>query len=262
MTPTCGDIIAAVSSYAPRQLQESWDNSGLQVGDVTVPCTGVLLALDPTPEVVSEAVARGCNLVITHHPLLFRGLKCISGATPVERAVIEALRHGITVYSAHTSLDSAPGGVSAEMAAMIGAQVISPLQPSDSNPAAGLGVVAELPHALAAEELISRVKDAFGTHPLRCSQVPREKIKRIALCGGAGGEFIADAVAAGAQAYITAEVRYHDFVDRGKDIFIIDIGHHESESCAKNIFYRIISEKFPNFAVYNSELEKNPINYL
>lgn len=262
MIPTCGDIIAAVSSYAPRQLQESWDNSGLQVGDVTAPCTGVLLALDPTPEVVSEAVARGCNLVITHHPLLFRGLKCISGATPVERAVIEALRHGVTVYSAHTSLDSAPGGVSAEMAAMIGARVISPLRPADSNPEAGLGVIAEFPDEVTAGELIARVKEAFGKHPFRCSQMLPCGIKRIALCGGAGGEFIGAAVDAGAQAYITAEVRYHDFVDRGKDIFIIDIGHHESESCAKNIFYRIISEKFPNFAVYNSELEKNPINYL
>lgn len=262
MTPTCGDIIAAVASYAPARLQESWDNSGLQVGDVNAPCTGVLLALDPTPEVVSEAAARGCNLLITHHPLLFRGLKRLSGATPVERAVIEAVRRGVVIYSAHTSLDSAPGGVSAEMAAMIGAQVVSPLKPSESDPAAGLGVVAEFPRPVTARELIERIKGAFGDHPFRCSEIPAGEIGRIALCGGAGGEFIDDAIAAGARAYITAEVRYHDFVDRGKDIFIIDIGHHESESCAKNIFYRIISEKFPNFAVYNSEIEKNPINYL
>lgn len=258
---TCGDILAAVGAAAPLSLQESWDNSGVQTGDTAAPCTGVLLALDPTETVVAEAISRGCNLLLTHHPLLFRGLKSITGSTPVERAVIAAIRGGVTVASWHTALDSAPEGVSVEMARRIGARVISVLAP-DTEACTGLGVIAEFDNQLDPAVFIARVKEAFGSHPFRCSSVSDKPIKRVALCGGSGGEFIPAAVAAGAQAYVTADVRYHDFVDRGQDIFIVDIGHFESESCAKDIFYRVITEKFPNFAVYYTESETNPINYL
>ncbi len=261
MSVTCGEIISALSRVAPLSLQESWDNSGLQVGDITQACTGVLLALDPTPEVVAEAVARGCNMVLTHHPLLFRGLKCLAGDTRVEQAVIAAVRAGVVVCSWHTALDSAPAGVSYEMAQRLGAVVFATLTSSPTG-AGGLGVVADLPQPLSAVDFVAKVKSAFGSHPYRCSAVPDGAIKRIAICGGSGGEFIPTAVTAGADAFITADVRYHDFVDHGNDIFIVDIGHFESENCAKDIFYHVITEKFPNFAVCYSELEKNPINYL
>ncbi|MCM1033116.1 MAG: Nif3-like dinuclear metal center hexameric protein [Odoribacter sp.] len=258
--PSRAMIMEAVAAAAPLSFQESWDNSGLQVGEPDIPCSGVLLALDPTPEVIDEAIARGCNLVITHHPLLFKGLKRISGETNVERAVIKALRGGVAVYSSHTALDSAPGGLSHRMASMIGATVIAPLAPA--NDGAGLGVVAHLGQPINTDEFITRVKNAFGNHPFRCSRATDKMISTVALCGGSGGEFIPAAIAAGAQAYITADVRYHDFVDHGKSILITDIGHFESESCAKDIFYHVITKKFPNFAVYYSELETNPINYL
>lgn len=262
MTLTCADIIAAVSSRAPLDLQDSWDNSGLQVGDPAQACTGVLLALDPTEAVVAEAIGRGCNLVITHHPLLFRGLKRIAGESAVERAVIAAIRAGVVIYSSHTALDSAVGGVSAEMARRLGARVTAPLQPSAPGAQTGLGVIAELTEALDAAGFIELVHKAFGPTPVRCSAPKAGKFTHIALCGGSGGEFIPAAIAAGAAAYVTADVRYHDFVDHGADIFILDIGHFESESCAKDIFYRAITEKFANFAVYYSQLETNPINYL
>lgn len=262
MTPTCADILAAIGSCAPLHLQESWDNSGLQVGDVQQPCTGVLLALDPTEAVVAEAIERGCNLVITHHPLLFRGLKRIAGESCVERTVIAAIRAGVVIYSSHTALDSAVGGVSAEMARRLGATVVAPLQPSAPVADTGLGVIAELAEPCDAAAFARLVHAAFGTMPIRCSRAAVGTFTRIALCGGAGGEFIPKAIAAGAAAYVTADVRYHDFVDHGADIFILDIGHFESESCAKDIFYRAITEKFANFAVYYSQLETNPINYL
>lgn len=262
MTPTCADIIAAVSSRAPLGLQESWDNSGLQVGDAAQACTGVLLALDPTEAVVAEAIGRGCNLVITHHPLLFRGLKRISGESAVERTVIAAIRAGVVIYSSHTALDSAIGGVSAEMAMHLGAEVAAPLQPTAPGASTGLGVIAELPEAMDAAGFVELVHKAFGASPVRGSVPVPGRFTRIALCGGSGGEFISAAIEAGAAAYVTADVRYHDFVDHGADIFILDIGHFESESCAKDIFYRAITEKFANFAVYYSQLETNPINYL
>lgn len=261
-TVACGDIADAIAAAAPLSLQESWDNSGVQLGDMSAPCTGVLLALDPTEAVIDEAVARRCNLVVTHHPLLFKGLKHISGANAVERAVIKAIRAGVAVYSSHTAMDSATGGVSAEMARRLGARVVRPLVPGSPDGPTGLGVVADFDIPVSGIELVERVHEAFGPHPLRCSAMPSGTVTRIALCGGSGGEFIPDAVAAGAGAYITAEIRYHDMLDRGKDIFLLDIGHFESETCAKDIFYRIITEKFPNFAVKYSQTEENPINYL
>lgn len=259
---TISDIINAINDFAPLNLQESWDNSGVQVGDCNAGCTGALLCVDVTPVVVAEARERGCNLIVAHHPLLFKGLKSITGATPVERAVIEAIRAGITIYSAHTSLDSAPGGISHEMAEKLGAQVVGVLAPSPGDDKVGLGVVAQLPAPLSRDEFAALVKSAFGSPVCRCSAGTGEPISRIAMCGGAGGEFIPAAKAAGAQAYLTSDVRYHDFVDHGNDIFIVDIGHFESESCAKDIFYRLISKKFHNFAVYKSEKEQNPINYI
>jgi len=160
---TRGDIIRAVADFAPPTLQESWDNSGVQVDlDPARECTGVLLGVDVTPEVVAEAAARGCNLIVSPHPLLFRGVKTLTGATGVERALIEAVRADIAVYSAHTSLDSAPGGVSWEMARMLGAEVTGVLAPSATDPDAGLGVVTRLARPCGRDEFIRMVALTFG----------------------------------------------------------------------------------------------------
>ena len=117
-----GNIISAIEEFAPPSLQESWDNTGLQVGSRRADCSGVLLCVDVTPAVVREAVGRGCNLIVSHHPLIFKGLKHITGNTPVEEAVALAIKNDITVYSSHTAADSAVGGVSYEMARRLGAR--------------------------------------------------------------------------------------------------------------------------------------------
>ncbi len=257
------DIIDVINDFAPRSLQESWDNSGVQVGDISVECSGVMLCVDPTEAVVDEAINLGCNLIISHHPLLFRGLKHICGDSQIERVVIRAICADIVIYSSHTSLDSTRGGVSYKMAEMLGAAVEGVLSPSGNDSAVGLGVIAELPSAMTQTDFVEHVKSAFGSPVCRCTATCEEKmIRRIAMCGGSGGEFIPLAIAAKADAYISSDTRYHDFVDHQSDIFLVDIGHFESESCAKDIFYHVITEKFPNFAVYKSELEKNSINYL
>lgn len=264
--PTIADVIAAVTACAPESLQESWDNSGVQVGAAdSHECTGVLLCVDVTPDVIAEAKELSCNLIVAHHPLLFRGLKQICpGDNLVQQTVIDAIKAGITVYSSHTALDSTVGGISARMASMLGAKVIRPLRPSAPEAETGLGVVAEFRPVISQESLIQRIKEAFGSPVVRTSFMPRntETVGLIGICGGSGGEFIPDAIKAGCDAYLTSDTRYHDFVDYGRRIFLLDIGHFESESCSKQIFYDVISKKFANFAVWKSSKERNSINYI
>lgn len=260
--PRIADIIGAIEASAPRSLQESYDNSGLQTGDPSAVCTGVMLAVDPVPAVIAQAQASGCNLVVTHHPLLFKGLKSITGSNPVEQTVIAAIRAGIAVYSAHTSLDRAPGGVSHRMAEMLGLKHIEPLEADEADTAIGLGAVGTLPHALTEAGFIQLVKSTFGSPVARHTRLTSREIRKVALCGGSGSSLLPLAIAEGAQAMITSDTRYHDFVDYADRILIVDIGHFESERCSKSIFRAIITEKFPNFAHLYDATENNPINYM
>lgn len=266
--PAISQIISAIEAEAPLSLQEEWDNSGLQVGHPFRECTGVMLALDPTEWALSEAIASGCNLLLTHHPLLFHAPKQYVGATAQQRVVEEALRAGVAVYSAHTSLDNAPGGLNTHAASLLGLTDVSPLVPSPLVPGAGSGAVGSTPRPLTASEFVAMVKGAFGSPVVRCSRAADlydgsgPLITRVALCTGAGGSFIPAAKASGAQVYLTSDTRYHDFLDNGSEtLMIADIGHFESEKPACDIFYRIISKKFPNFAVRYSTTDVNPILY-
>lgn len=260
------DIISAIEAFAPLSLQESWDNSGLLVGSAADECTGVLLCVDVTPEIVDEAVARGCNLIVAHHPLIFRGLKQLTGVSQVERAVIKAVRGGVAVYASHTPSDCVATGISQAMASRLGTTVERVLAPTSASAGvqAGLGVVADFEgDGIALSELVRRIKTSFGSPVIRSTALASDvKIKRMAMCGGSGSEFIADAVKAGAQAFLTSDIRYHDFVDWKDEIILLDIGHYESESCIKGIFYNVIQKKFPNFACYYSDKEENPIKYI
>lgn len=251
------DIIETIERFAPPALQEDWDNTGLQTGDKAAECTGALVCVDATECAVHEAVERGCNLIITHHPLFFKGVKSLTGDTAVQRTAIAAVRSGVAIYSCHTSVDNAEGGVSWEMAAKLGVTVQKTLD------AVGCGVIGTLDAALTPAGLVERVKAVFGSPVARCTRMPELKtIERVAMCGGSGSFLIPVAIHDGAQAFITSDCKYHDFVDYADDILLIDIGHYESEKCTKEIFLRILSEKIPNFAVYNSATEQNPINYL
>lgn len=255
------DIIATVERIAPLELQESWDNSGVQVGDTSLPCTGVTLCVDCTPEIVDEAATSGHNLIVAHHPLIFKPLKSLTGATPAEVTVIDALRRGICVYSAHTSLDCAEGGISKVMSGMLGLTGVVALEPN------GLGAIGQLPEPLTPLQLAALARDIFGCEAVRvasawCDAPDNRTISRVALCGGAGGSLIRSAVDAGAQAYITGDLRHHDFVDFAPWLFMIDVGHFDSEKCARSILYNAITEIFPNFAVSIAKNERNPIKYL
>lgn len=253
------DIIEAIEAFAPKSLQESYDNTGLQVGNPETPVKAILLCLDVTEEVLAEAKKRRCNMIVSHHPLLFKGLKQITGETAVQRMVIDALMSGIAIYAAHTNVDAAWNGVSHEMANIIGVKNVSTLIPSAADTKVGLGVVGTI-QPTPKIEFLRKIKDLFGVKALRYSvQSPKLVVRKVALCGGSGAEFIKDAVNCGADIYITGDLKYHDFTTYQNDIILADIGHYESELCSEKIFSRIIREKYPDAVVYFSKKESNPI---
>lgn len=265
-SPTVAEIAACIEAFANPGLQEKWDNTGWQLrpASVSTPCSGVLLCLDVTPEVVAEASAEGCNMIVSHHPLLFNGLKQIGPDEPGQRAVIDAIKAGIFVYSSHTALDSAKQGVSHRLGAMLGLSDVRVLVPRAADPSTGLGIVGEYAEPMDVATFIDKVKAVYGMPLVRVSD-PADHflaVRHVALCSGSGGEFLADALAAGADAYISSDIRYHDFVDFGSRILIVDTGHFESEICTKSIFSDVISEKFPTFAVRQSSAGRNPVRYL
>ncbi len=262
------EITDAIEQYAPLRLQEEWDNAGIQVGNPEAEITGVLLCTDATEVVVAEAIALGYNLVISHHPLIFRGLKKIMGRTPVERTVAMAIKHDITIYSAHTNMDSAWQGVSFRMADKIGMTDVQFLDDNavppygDMNCAtAGCGVIGNI-EPMSARDALKRVKAAFEVGAIKYSGDAESMVSRVALCGGAGGFLLDKAVEMGAQLYVTADMRYHDFLDNNQRIVVADIGHYESEHFTKEIFLEIIQKKNPTFAVAFAKKELNQVNYL
>lgn len=257
------DICRAIEAFAPLALQENYDNAGLQVGNPENAVSAVLLCLDVTEETLREAKARSCNLIVSHHPLIFRGLKNLTGADQTQRIVIEALREGISIYSAHTNLDSAEEGVSYEMAHQLNLKDLEVLVPSEKNPAIGLGIIGWCAHPVPQLEFLRKVKESFAVKALRYSaQTQHLVIKKVALCGGSGASFIADALKKGADAYLSGDFKYHDYTSYGLDMLIADIGHHESELCSRKILCRIIREAYPECVIYFAESESNPINIL
>lgn len=259
--PKVKDIISVIEDFAPLSLQESYDNAGLQVGDAEAPVSSVLVCLDVTEDVVAEADQRGCDLIVSHHPLLFHGLKRISTNTATERIVTRAIRAGISIYSAHTNLDSAREGISHEIANIIGLRNVRVLAPND-DANTGLGVIGDVAPTPTLEFLRS-VKDKFHCKAPRYSRFwPGLVVKKVAVCGGAGSFLLKKAIEQGADALITGDLKYHDFTSFGGDILIVDIGHYESELCAKKIFKRILHENFPDCPIWAAESEHNPLGFI
>jgi dinuclear metal center YbgI/SA1388 family protein len=359
------DIIQIFEDLAPSVYQESYDNSGLIVGHPEDEVTRVMLSLDTTEEVVDEAIREGCNLLIAHHPIVFKGLKKFNGKNYVERTVIKAIKNGIAIYAAHTNLDNVlNGGVNEKFAQKLGLKDLKILQSKEallsklsvyvpethlepvkkaifeagtghignysecsfavqgtgsfkpelgSNPQTGkqgireelpeykvevllpkhlinrvlqsvrsvhpyeevaydhiemlnnnqivgAGVIGELEKEMEEAEFLEFLKKTFKTGVIRHTKWGK-KIKKVAVCGGVGSFLIEAAKRSGADAYVTADVKYHEFFDAEGKLKICDIGHYESEISTLEIFYDKIKEKLPNFAVIFCQLTTNPIQY-
>lgn len=255
------DITDVIERFAPLAYQESYDNAGLIVGRPDDEVRQALLAVDVTDEVLDEAEREGCDLVITHHPIVFHPLKRFNSADMVQRCVERAIRRGIALYACHTNLDSAPGGMSWRLAALLGIGELSVLQPSEGDPRAGFGVVGELPEPLPTVEFLRRIQQRLGVKVVRHSDLVSEQVRRIALCTGAGASLMADARRARADLYVTADLKYNDFMFPDGEFVVADIGHFESEYCAIELLFEVLSKNLITFAVRKSGCSRNPVNY-
>ncbi|MCH5232825.1 MAG: Nif3-like dinuclear metal center hexameric protein [Muribaculaceae bacterium] len=256
------DIAKVIEDFAPRNLQESYDNTGLQVGDPDMVVTAALICLDVTEDVLTEAMERECNLIISHHPLIFHGIKNLTGETPVQKMIVDAIKRGLAIYSAHTNLDSTRDGVSHEIAHRLDVRDIEVLESQPLNPGFGLGVIGTV-KPTPKIEFLRKIKDTFNVRALRYSaQSSSLVIRKVAICGGSGASLIKEAIRRKADIIVTGDVKYHDFTTFGNDILIADIGHYESELCARDILSRTIRDKYPDFTTYFSDTESNPIKIL
>lgn len=256
------DITNYLDKMFHPEYQEDYDNAGFLVGCGAEECSGVLVALDLTAAVVAEARELGYNLIVTHHPFIFGGLKRITDRSEAGRIVIEMLRAGIATYAAHTNLDNLPDGVNGILAQKLGLNDCHILRCiGNANCEIGAGMVGELPCETDAEGFLLMVKQRLGLPWVRVSG-ERSTVRHVAICGGAGAFLIDDAMRAGADAYLTADLKYHDFQRPEGRMLLADIGHYESEQFAKEIIYRTISEKFSNFACRISECQQSVVHYI
>ena len=252
-------MLSALERFAPLPLQESWDNAGLQLGLTEAEVSGALLCLDVNEAIIDEAISKGCNLIVSHHPLLFRGLKQISGADYVQRCVIKAIKHDIVVVSMHTNMDNAQNGVNWKIAERLGATVLNgSAVENEKTPL----VLAELPHPMDACAFIELVKKQFDVQCAQCNALLERPVKKVAICGGAGDFLLPDAISQGADAFITGEMHYHQYFGYEQQIQICVIGHYQSEQFTSEIFREIIQNECPGVKTFIAETNTNPIVYI
>lgn len=330
------DISRVLEAWAPTSLAESYDNVGLLVGNPEAEATGVLINLDVTESLIDEAVALGINMIVTHHPIWFTGIKRLIGDSYVSRIILKAIKSDVALYAIHTNLDNVQTGVNrmigermgisemrvlsakreqllklvfysdmqvlpqlADAAHAAGARdlrtvsegdqgrvecivpsyfkggILAALRKAnggvaptmhmlatlDSDPETGSGMIGELAQPLRKGEFLAMVKERFGCGGIRYADAGLERVQRVAWCGGAGSFLIGNAIAAGADAFVTADITYHKFFDNEGKILLLDIGHHESEQFTSNLLHAHLSKSFPTFAVRLSEIKSNPVKY-
>ena len=257
------EVLSALERFAPLPLQESWDNAGLQVGLTETEVSGALLCLDVNERIVDEAIRKGCNLIVSHHPLLFRGLKTISDLTDVQRTVMKAIENRLCVISMHTNMDNAKGGVNYRIARKLELEDVQFFASKQVDGIeAGSGVVGKLSEPMAADDFILKVKKTFGVECAMCNELLRRPVSKVAICGGAGDFLLDEALKTGADAFITGEMHYHQYFGYEQQIQICVIGHYQSEQFTSEVFQEIIQEACPGVKTCIAETCTNPILYI
>ncbi len=256
-------IIQALEELAPLSYQESYDNSGLIVGDIDQNVDRVICSLDAIESVIDEAIEKKAQLVIAHHPIVFKGLKSFTGKNYIERTVMKAIKNDIAIYAIHTNLDNIPLGVNrriAEKLALKELEILAPKFEDEKRGNIGSGMIGTLESALIEKEFLAYVADRMQIKNIRFTSF-EGTIKRVALCGGAGSFLLDQAIAQGAQVFITGDYKYHQFFDAESKIMIADIGHYESEKFTINLLQEFLEEKFTELDVKTTSVNTNPVQY-
>ena len=232
-----------LEDLAPSGLAESWDNVGLMIGSREDPVTGIMVSLDPTVEAVAATRRSDLNLLITHHPLLFKPLSSVDPSTPTGAVVYRAVREGVGILAAHTNLDSAQGGVNDALADLLGLKETAPLIPAVDRVGAGMGRLGLLDPPLTLGEVAAKVKEVLGISSLRMVGLSERTIRRVALCGGAGGELVGIARDSGADLYITGEAAHHHAREAEfRGLALIEAGHYATEVPVVPVLARRLKE--------------------
>ncbi len=362
---TIDEVLAEIETFAPLKYQEDYDNCGLLTGSRSWEAKSALLTLDCTESVVDEAIQKGCNLIIAHHPIIFSGLRRLTGANYVERTVIKAIKHDIAIYACHTNLDNVIEGVNKKIGEKLGLKQLSILAPktgllkklvtfvprshhdivlnalfsagagnignydscsfnvdgtgtfkgnndtqpfigqpnvlsreietrietvfsvddegrvitallknhpyeevaydlypiTNSHPQVGSGMLGELETPMPEQDFLNHVKNVFRVPVVKHTAKTGKSIKKVAFCGGSGRFLLKNAIVSQADAFITADFKYHEYFDVENKLLMIDPGHYESEQFTPEIFYEIINKKFTTFAIHLSKTNTNPIDY-
>jgi dinuclear metal center YbgI/SA1388 family protein len=275
MTYTFSQITSYLESIAPLHFQESYDNSGLLVGNPNTEITGILVSLDTIESVIEEAKAKNCNLIVAHHPIIFKGLKSLTGKNYIERTVIKAIQEGIGIYTIHTNLDNIEDGVNAKISEKIGlinTKILSPKnnlfhQINTENQKVGSGMIGELSEAISATAFLANLKSKMNLPLIKHTSleifkdVKNRKIKKIAVCGGAGSFLLQDAIKQKADFFITGDYKYHEFFDAEDKIVICDIGHYESEVFTKDLLVDLLKNQFSELEIKACQTNTNPVEY-
>ncbi len=251
------DITEYLESIAPLSLQEDYDNAGLITGNNSWECTGILCTLDVTEAVINEAINKKCNCIVAHHPIIFRGLKKINGNNHVENSIIAAIKNDIAIYASHTNLDNIINGVNGKIADLMG---LTNRQILAGTETVGAGLIGDI-NPTAEPVFLDHLKRRFDLELIRHTPFLNRPISKVAVCGGSGSFLISKALAAGADAYVTSDIKYHEFFGAEGRMLLCDIGHYESEQFTVSLFMDLLLQKFPTFAVLKSVVTTNPVNY-
>lgn len=264
-------IISMLEEMAPQKYAESWDSVGLQLGNEDAAIDKIMVALEVTAAVAAEAEEKSVDLIITHHPLIFKPLKTITEHEPMGQMLRRLIRADIHVYAAHTNLDIAWGGLNDTLADLLDMERIEVLQPSEGEQEkeqpVGLGRIGYLPEPLALKDLASALRDTLGAAQLRYVGKPDRSILKVALCTGAGADLLEDAHRAGCDVLITGDVKYHEAREAEQlGIALIDAGHYETESKAVSVLADWLREKSDEkgyeVSVIESETLENPFVFV
>jgi len=261
---TVSDLLSFFEKIAPLNLQESYDNAGLITGHPSMKISGVLTCLDSTEAVIQEAIENKLNVVVAHHPIIFSGLKQLTGATYIQRTIQKAIKNDIAIIAMHTNLDNVyQNGVNQKIAQQIGLLDQKILKPKNSEtPEIGSGVIGRLPKPKDAMEFLHDLKAKMEVNCVKYTALTHKTIEKVAVAGGSGGFLLQDAIGQGAEVFISSDYKYHEFFDANNEIIIADIGHYESEQFTISLLRELINENFTTFAAHSTKVVTNPVKYL